>query len=178
MCKEAHTQTVFFSFFVFHHTLKHVGSQFPNQESDPRPLHWKHRVLTTGLPGKAHIHISTLSLSFFCILKFDSLLREPHSRKLPQKQVRVQEPKLELFSQSCMTYNGRKRIPSSFGMRWVSLPSELQVTFGFNNWWLNHIFFFSFFLLLKFYKEKTKIGKRDIHLKPGSGLSMLYKLLH
>ena len=26
MCKEAHTQTVFFSFFVFHHTLKHVGS--------------------------------------------------------------------------------------------------------------------------------------------------------
>ena len=30
-----------------------MGFQFPNQESDPCPLRWKHRVLTTGLPGKS-----------------------------------------------------------------------------------------------------------------------------
>ena len=29
------------------------GIQFPNQGSNPCPLHWKRRVLTTGPPGKS-----------------------------------------------------------------------------------------------------------------------------
>ena len=30
----------------------HVGSQFPDKESNPYHLQWKHRVLATGPPGK------------------------------------------------------------------------------------------------------------------------------
>ena len=32
--------------------MQHVGSQFPNQGSNLYPMHWKHGVLTTRLPGK------------------------------------------------------------------------------------------------------------------------------
>ena len=31
---------------------QHVGSYFPNQGSNPHPLHWKCGFLTTGPPGK------------------------------------------------------------------------------------------------------------------------------
>ena len=31
---------------------QHVGSYFPNQGSNPHPLHWKGGFLTTGPPGK------------------------------------------------------------------------------------------------------------------------------
>ena len=34
-------------------TVKHVGSQFPNQGSNLCSLQWKHRILTTGSPGKS-----------------------------------------------------------------------------------------------------------------------------
>ena len=33
--------------------MQHVGSQFPDQGSNLRPLQWKHGVLTTGPPGKS-----------------------------------------------------------------------------------------------------------------------------
>ena len=33
-------------------TLQQVGSYFPDQGSNPCPLHWERRVLTTGPPGK------------------------------------------------------------------------------------------------------------------------------
>ena len=46
-------------FFFFGHAIWHVGLQFPDQGSNPFPLHWKLRVLTTGPPGKS------LFLSFF-----------------------------------------------------------------------------------------------------------------
>ena len=35
--------------------LGHVGSWFPDQESNPHALHWKHRVLSTGWPDKSLI---------------------------------------------------------------------------------------------------------------------------
>ena len=41
-----------FFFFFFGHNPWHVGSQFPKKGSIPCALQWKHRVLTTGLPGK------------------------------------------------------------------------------------------------------------------------------
>ena len=41
----------FFSFSFFF--LPHAGSQFPNQGSNPCPLQWKFRVLTTGPPGNS-----------------------------------------------------------------------------------------------------------------------------
>ena len=43
---------VFFNFLKAIPTL-YVGSLFPDQGSNPRPLHWKHGVLTTGPPEKS-----------------------------------------------------------------------------------------------------------------------------
>ena len=53
----------FLKFLLFFFWLCYVSS-FPNQVWDPCPLKWKHRVLTTGPPGKslplsfleAHLH--------------------------------------------------------------------------------------------------------------------------
>ena len=33
--------------------MRHVGSSFPDQGSNLRSLHWQHRVLATGPPGKS-----------------------------------------------------------------------------------------------------------------------------
>ena len=42
-------------FFGGGHAMWHARSSFPNQGSNPNPcpLQWKHRVLTTGSPGKS-----------------------------------------------------------------------------------------------------------------------------
>ena len=40
--------------FIFGHTARHMGSQFPKQELNPCPLHWKHAILTTGPLKKSH----------------------------------------------------------------------------------------------------------------------------
>ena len=42
----------FFFFLIFGSATWHVGFKFPSQGSNPHPLPWKHKVLTTGLPGK------------------------------------------------------------------------------------------------------------------------------
>ena len=42
-----------FNCLFFGCTTWHVGSLFPDQESNLCPLHWKHEILTTGLPGKS-----------------------------------------------------------------------------------------------------------------------------
>ena len=39
----------------FGHSMWHVGSQFPDQGSNPHSLCWKHGVLTTGPPGSPEI---------------------------------------------------------------------------------------------------------------------------
>ena len=39
--------------FVFWHATQHVGSEFPDQGLNLRPLQWKHQILTTGSPGKS-----------------------------------------------------------------------------------------------------------------------------
>ena len=43
------------TFFKKFSWLSHMacGMLVPQQELNPCPLHWKHRVLTTGLPGKS-----------------------------------------------------------------------------------------------------------------------------
>ena len=38
---------------VFWLCPQHVESQFPDQGSNPCPLHWEHGVLNTGLAGKS-----------------------------------------------------------------------------------------------------------------------------
>ena len=43
-----------FSFFGC--TAHLTGPLFPYQGSNPHVLHWKHRVLTTGTPGKSLLH--------------------------------------------------------------------------------------------------------------------------
>ena len=40
-------------FILFCHAMQHLGSFFPDQGLNPCPLHWKHRVITTGPPGKS-----------------------------------------------------------------------------------------------------------------------------
>ena len=50
--------------FFFGHASWHVASQFPNQRWNPSPLHWKHRVSTTGPPGKS------LAYSLLCQTPF------------------------------------------------------------------------------------------------------------
>ena len=42
-----------FPFFFFGHTMRHVGSWFPDQGSNPHPVQWKCGVLTTGPRGKS-----------------------------------------------------------------------------------------------------------------------------
>ena len=38
--------------------LSHKGSpKLPDQGSNPCPLHWKYRVLTTGSPEKSHVYV-------------------------------------------------------------------------------------------------------------------------
>ena len=48
--------TLLFILF-FGRAARHVGSQFPDQGLNPRPLQWKRRVLTTGPPGKSLIQL-------------------------------------------------------------------------------------------------------------------------
>ena len=44
-------------------TMQHVGYYFPDQGSNSHPLHWKHRILTTGPSGKSLSWIIVLILS-------------------------------------------------------------------------------------------------------------------
>ena len=53
-------------FFFFCHTTQHVGSLSSLTRDPPHPPHWKHRVLTTGLPGKSLILF--LDFCFTCSL--------------------------------------------------------------------------------------------------------------
>ena len=49
------------------HTKRQVGSQFPNQGSNPRPLQWKHGVLTTGHQGSPwRMHFEERINLFLC----------------------------------------------------------------------------------------------------------------
>ena len=43
--------------------MRHVRSWFSYQGWKPCPLKWKHRVLTTGLPGKAKPFYSNLYIN-------------------------------------------------------------------------------------------------------------------
>ena len=45
-------QHLLFVDFFFGCAVQQAESQFPDQGLKPCPLHWEHRVLTTGLPGK------------------------------------------------------------------------------------------------------------------------------
>ena len=67
----------FFFVFYFGCTRWHVGSQFPNQGSNLRPLLWKHGFLITGLPGK--------SLNFFNLLKKKTVFIEPGKEQASMK---------------------------------------------------------------------------------------------
>ena len=61
----------FYLFIYFGHTTRHVGSQFTDQGSNQRPLHWKCEVLTTGPLGKSPgIHILFLFVCSFFVFKF------------------------------------------------------------------------------------------------------------
>ena len=54
---------------------QHVGSEFPDQGSNPPPLQWKCRVLTTGPPGK-----SQGCLLYVCPFVLHAFFRESWAR--------------------------------------------------------------------------------------------------
>ena len=61
-------------FFFYHITAQHVGSEFPDQESNLCPLHWKHGVLTTGPSGKSQpLYPYNDKINFFSLLPFFAL---------------------------------------------------------------------------------------------------------
>ena len=55
----------------FDHAAQHLGSQFPNQGSNPCLLQWKREVLTTGPPGKSlfTLYCHLLSVQWHYVLK-------------------------------------------------------------------------------------------------------------
>ena len=55
-----------FTLWFFGH--RHVRPQFPNQDSNPHPLHWKVKVQITGSPGKSQRLGFLLSIS--CSLSY------------------------------------------------------------------------------------------------------------
>ena len=61
-CCSEKSDSINFLFF-FGCTVWHVGSYFPDQGLNPRPLHWKHGVLTTGPPGKSQTPLIQWQLS-------------------------------------------------------------------------------------------------------------------
>ena len=44
-----------YQYLFFSHAVWHVGSYFTNKGSKLCPLHWKCRVLTTGLPEESQV---------------------------------------------------------------------------------------------------------------------------
>ena len=46
--------------YVFGHAMEYVGSWFPDQGSNPKLMHWKHGILTTGPPGKSPLRLTLL----------------------------------------------------------------------------------------------------------------------
>ena len=63
---------LFFLMFIYlfiGHAKQHVGSQFSSRGLNPCSTHWKHRVLTTGRPGKSLI-VSFLMSPFYFLLFF------------------------------------------------------------------------------------------------------------
>ena len=61
----------FFFFFFFCQGTWDVGFLLPDQGLNPHPLHWKHRVLTTGHPGKSQVII-------FCFIQLKLILIDFH----------------------------------------------------------------------------------------------------
>ena len=96
----------FFFFKFFSHALWCMGSQFPNQGSNPCPLHLEHGVLTTGPTEKSLILalISSLTHRCFSSVQFSSIaqsclsLCNPMDCSTPGFPVHHQLPELTLNS--------------------------------------------------------------------------------
>ena len=69
-----YAQVFFRLFFEGFLSMQHVGSQFLNQGSDPRSLHWKCRVPTAGPPGESCPTSSLISL-FLWVLAIQECLQ-------------------------------------------------------------------------------------------------------
>ena len=72
--------------------LRHAGSQFPDQGLNPCPLHWEHKILTTGPPGKPLVFEYWKQNKFpqvmifyydFCLLESKEEMRQHKKRQSP-----------------------------------------------------------------------------------------------
>ena len=59
-------------FFFFSCITQHVGTSFPNQESNQCPLQWEHWVLTTGPPAKSR-RIFSYTQFWFSVFPLNSI---------------------------------------------------------------------------------------------------------
>ena len=86
-------------FFFFFNLAMLRGTWYlrPDQGLKPHPLHWKHGVLTTTMPGKSHIFIFRLEIlksvipafclfSFFCFIKENSYCNFSSYAQIPFPQ--------------------------------------------------------------------------------------------
>jgi len=99
-------------------TTSHVGSQFPNQESNLCPLQWKHRVLTTGHPGKSQ-NISSTSLKTFGVFQISRLFYALRSYRQFQ---------LKSGSKASNLSKGNFILPTPIGHCWVVVTGWVMVT--------------------------------------------------
>ena len=88
-------------FLFFDGATQPVESCFPNQGSNPCPLHWRHRVLTTELPGKS----SSIS-SWLMITKEQAHALAPGWHFSPQRKLLARRT-------GCLPYAHSERSPGS-----------------------------------------------------------------
>ena len=99
-------------------TTPHVGSQFPNQESDLCPLQWKRRVFTIGHPGKSQ-NISSTSLKIFGVFQISRLFYVLRSYRQFQ---------LKSDSKASNLSKGNFILPTPSGHCWVVVTGLVLVT--------------------------------------------------
>ena len=78
-----------FCFLVFCHSTGLVGSWFPDQGSNPCPLQWKHRFLTTGPPGNA---LRMCLLSTYYMLALGQLVELYHHLTVSRRVLALRAP--------------------------------------------------------------------------------------
>ena len=99
--------------------MYHVGSYFPHQGSNLHPLHWKHRVLPTGPPGKYSSTLDSLLPRPLPLLSFLHWL--PHFPDLSMLELpRAQSLGLLSSPSRSMEYTGFKLRRSNNDPRFIS----------------------------------------------------------
>ena len=98
---------------------------FPDQGSNPCPLHWKHGVLTTGPPGKSHTLLSYVNESKY-YFTHSNIEYQPSGLVLKKKKSACNAG--ETLGQEDPLEKGMATHSSIFAWRipWTEEPGRLQ----------------------------------------------------